>query len=433
MTIFEEYTNSKREENKLEMDYSWAFHDYNENMCNISKAKNNLHTCGVALDKLDEIIKKRRKIEERIIEFSYLKDSEARYILPKLVKDMTFEDYEFKSLVIDNVRRALLVRRGTLLEEDITMDDLITNENVIILASTYHKDGFSLYQVMPDTKELGSELNGNLYNSDFGFIKNFIDGYIITKSERPEISLKDYYLLVRDSIKHGYDEDLLKYYDLDNAYKEDDRKAARRAKRRKDDYYHKKQRKSINKVQAQRKLAKLPSKYEPTEEDRAFNFVEKLEIELGRKFSSLEKENINSWLTVGFSEELVSLAYKEASARGNYNNSFIAEILRDFSRVNKVQEENSSLTIFEKIEFQRGKLLTPLEKDIINSWLMAGFSENIIFAALEEARLNGDLNINVITSILNELNNRGIKSRDDISRLNKDYITRAQQNKKLTK
>lgn len=348
MTIFEEYTNSKREENKLEMDYSWAFHDYNENMCNISKAKNNLHTCGVALDKLDEIIKKRRKIEERIIDLSYLRDSEARYILPKLMKDMTFEDYEFKSLAIDNGRRILLVKRDTLLEEDITMDDLITNENVIILASTYHKDGFSLYQVMPDTKELGSELNGNLYNSDFGFIKNFIDGYIITKSERPEISLKDYYLLVRDSIKHGYDEDLLKYYDLDDAYIKHDREANKRARRRKTAYYHKQKRDFINRVQAQRKLTELPSKYEPTEEDGTFTFIKELEIELGRKFSSSEKETINSWLIVGFSEELVSLAYKEASARGNYNISAIAKILRDFSEVKEKNKDSKNITL-EKI------------------------------------------------------------------------------------
>lgn len=328
MTIFEEYLNSKREETKLEMEYSWAFHDFYNNMCDISKSKNNIHTCKESLDKLDNAKKQRIKLGEEICELSFLTDYQAIDMLPKIMKDMTFEDYEFKSLVIDDMRRVFLIKKGASLGENISMDNLLSNENVIFLASTNLKNGFHLYQNIPDSQDIGSELNVNFFNNESGILKKFIDGYICAKAERKEIHLEDYYLLVRDDIKHGYDEKLLEYYDLDDAYVEHfDAKTRREEKRRREDYYHKKQRYYINGVKEQEELAKLPSKYQPNYKVETLTFIRKLEIELGRRFSSLEKEIINSWLKLGYSEDIISVACREAQTRGTYNISSIAEIL----------------------------------------------------------------------------------------------------------
>lgn len=59
MTIFEEYLSSKKEENKVEMDYLWDFYDYQNNVTNILKAKTKLKNCKETLKQLDEVSKKK--------------------------------------------------------------------------------------------------------------------------------------------------------------------------------------------------------------------------------------------------------------------------------------------------------------------------------------------------------------------------------------
>lgn len=111
MTIFEEHLSSKREEIKLEMDYLWSFHDFRSNMDNVPQAKNDIVTCNMALNNYVKALETRISIGNKICELSYLINEEARTILPKVMKDYTFEDYEFKSLVIDGLRRVFLIKK----------------------------------------------------------------------------------------------------------------------------------------------------------------------------------------------------------------------------------------------------------------------------------------------------------------------------------
>lgn len=351
MTIFEEYLNGKREEKSLMTNYLWQFYNYKDNVIDMRQAKNNLQKCQNSLNQYDEVQEKRKNIGKNICELSFLRDGEAKRILPKIMKDTTYEDYEFKSLIIDGLRRVFLIKRGTSLDFNLTMDDLLTNENVIFLASTSYSNGFNLYQTIDDNNEICSELNANLYNSEFIILRNFVDGYISAKAEREGLNLGDYYYLVCDTIEHGYDEGLLEYYDLDDGYVEFDRKAAREAKRKRDDYYHKQQRDGKNRVIAQRKLAKLPSKYMPVENVENLTFIRRLELMLGRKFSSMEKDTIKGWLVFGFDEDIIVEAYKEASIRGNYNTSAIAKILSDLMTFDI--KENTEKNILLAKEFRK--------------------------------------------------------------------------------
>ena len=84
--------------------------------------------------------------------------------------------------------------------------------------------------------------------------------------------------------------------------------------------------------------------------------------------------------------------------------------------ITKKEEVNTNIySIFER-EF--GRLITPTEYEIIGSWLENGFEEEVILAALKEAIYNGVRNLKYIDKILYAWRNKGIKTKEDISKLN---------------
>ena len=82
----------------------------------------------------------------------------------------------------------------------------------------------------------------------------------------------------------------------------------------------------------------------------------------------------------------------------------------------KEQNENDLYDNFEK-EF--GRTLSPMEYDIINSWLDSGMSKELIIFALKEAVFNGVNSLRYIDKILFEWGKKGIKNPSDIEKLNK--------------
>ena len=95
---------------------------------------------------------------------------------------------------------------------------------------------------------------------------------------------------------------------------------------------------------------------------------------------------------------------------GFYNKikSFVIE------EVNKKNSEDSS--IFEDIEKEFGRTLSPTEYEIIKAWLDNNISEDIIREALKEAVFSGVSNLRYIDKILFEWNKLGIKSREDVEK-----------------
>lgn len=104
MTIFEEYLSSKREENKLEMNYLSSFHNCSQYMCDISKAKADLNSCAKLLKDFDEAQEKRKSIGAKFCDLSFI-TYETQQILPKFLKYVCGKDYDIGSLTIDIVRR----------------------------------------------------------------------------------------------------------------------------------------------------------------------------------------------------------------------------------------------------------------------------------------------------------------------------------------
>ncbi len=78
------------------------------------------------------------------------------------------------------------------------------------------------------------------------------------------------------------------------------------------------------------------------------------------------------------------------------------------------ESDNTKSNIFEKIEKEFGKTLSPMEYEIIKAWLDSNISEELISEALKEATFNGVSNLRYIDKILYEWGKKGIKTKEDV-------------------
>lgn len=82
------------------------------------------------------------------------------------------------------------------------------------------------------------------------------------------------------------------------------------------------------------------------------------------------------------------------------------------------EESNSSSNsnIFEVIEKEFGRSLTPIEFEISKAWLDNGMSEELIKEAIKEATLNGVSSLRYIDKILYEWGKNNIKTAKDVEK-----------------
>jgi DNA replication protein len=86
--------------------------------------------------------------------------------------------------------------------------------------------------------------------------------------------------------------------------------------------------------------------------------------------------------------------------------------------VNKSQVDVNS-NVFELIEKEFGRTLSPMEYEIIKAWLENNTSEELIKEAIKEATFNGVSNLRYIDKILYEWGKAGIKSLKDVEDMRK--------------
>ena len=106
----------------------------------------------------------------------------------------------------------------------------------------------------------------------------------------------------------------------------------------------------------------------------------------------------------GFMEDIVSLD-------GFYNKLKI-QIINEVSE-EKEKEVNDS-TIYEVIEKEFGRTLSPIEYEIIKAWTESEFSDDLIKEAVKEAVFNGVSNLKYIDKILFEWGKKGITTVNDV-------------------
>lgn len=103
----------------------------------------------------------------------------------------------------------------------------------------------------------------------------------------------------------------------------------------------------------------------------------------------------------GVIEEYVSL--------DNFYKKISNVIIEDFT------EEKKDNTIYKVFEEEFGRLLSPMEYQIINEWLNNDMSKELIIAALKEATYNGVNNLRYIDKILFAWKKKGFKKPEDVS------------------
>ena len=85
--------------------------------------------------------------------------------------------------------------------------------------------------------------------------------------------------------------------------------------------------------------------------------------------------------------------------------------------MDEVNADNNSVdasSIFELIEKEFGRTLSPIEYEIIKSWLEHNISEELIREAVKEATFNGVSNLRYIDKILYEWGKAGIQNVNDV-------------------
>lgn len=78
------------------------------------------------------------------------------------------------------------------------------------------------------------------------------------------------------------------------------------------------------------------------------------------------------------------------------------------------ESKSSSSNIYEIIEKEFGRTLSPIEYEIIKAWLENNMSEDLIKEAIKEATFNGVSNLRYIDKILYEWGKAGIQTVQDV-------------------
>lgn len=83
-----------------------------------------------------------------------------------------------------------------------------------------------------------------------------------------------------------------------------------------------------------------------------------------------------------------------------------------FDNVEEKKEEQTN--VFSMIEQEFGKILSPIEYEIIKAWLESNKSVELIQCALKESVMNGVRNLRYMDKILYEWEKKGIKNKSDV-------------------
>ena len=103
------------------------------------------------------------------------------------------------------------------------------------------------------------------------------------------------------------------------------------------------------------------------------------------------------------------------------NNDILNEVI-DLSPVYErmvlkaIPYDNDACDIYDKIQVEFGRTLSPSEIEVIKSWVVNGNSREVIDAAIREASINKVSNIRYIDKILYDWNSKGIKEIDELNK-----------------
>lgn len=141
-------------------------------------------------------------------------------------------------------------------------------------------------------------------------------------------------------------------------------------------------------------------------------------LELIGNLSSNDLISIDVMKNNGIMEEIISFEnlYKKLAYLVVNNNEEVKEV---------------QTNIYDLFEKEFGRTLSPIEYELINGWLEANFSEELITCALKEAVFNGVSNLRYIDKILYEWKKKGIENKECIEKEKTEFKNKKVSNKEL--
>lgn len=98
-------------------------------------------------------------------------------------------------------------------------------------------------------------------------------------------------------------------------------------------------------------------------------------------------------------------------------NNFYEKIsLSLINELGEEEQEEKNDSIFDEIELEFNRKLTPMECEVVKEWQDNNYSYELIHEALKEASLNGVSNLRYIDKILYDWTKRGIKKKEEIKK-----------------
>lgn len=136
-----------------------------------------------------------------------------------------------------------------------------------------------------------------------------------------------------------------------------------------------------------------------------------LGIDLGNVMTYISKLTDTGYIKVDVVKNESKIMEERVSLSGFYQKMslLLSEDIND-----KTDIDNSN--IFEIIEKEFGRTLSPIEYEIIKAWLENNTDEEVIKEALKEATYNGVSNLRYIDKIIYEWGKKGIKTKEDVEK-----------------
>jgi DNA replication protein len=155
--------------------------------------------------------------------------------------------------------------------------------------------------------------------------------------------------------------------------------------------------------------------------------IEKFSIELG--INSKDILNYISNLTDKKLVEIKTVKSDKINIEKISLDGFYSKIgLLVMDNINNTDDTDNS-SVYEMIEKEFGRTLSPMEYEIIKEWLNNNISEELIKEALKEAVFNGVSNLRYIDKILYEWGKLGIKNKKDVKKNRKKHNEKKSDNK----
>ena len=118
---------------------------------------------------------------------------------------------------------------------------------------------------------------------------------------------------------------------------------------------------------------------------------------------------------------LVSSGLIDLETKKDKNNRVIDKVSLDnlyknvMSSLENDAKDEEKLSIFDTIEKEFDKKLSPIDMEIINGWLEIGTPEELIRGAIKEATYNGVKTLRYMDQIIYEWGKKGFKTMEDVN------------------